>query len=280
MAILENRVKTNNLFLDLTRSAAHYVARFLTIFFIALSVVLINLPENSSAKRLVIEISSTILSPINLIYDSVINSASQAQQYVSEISRARSENIALKLENTKLRKILEETSQINSENAQLRRQLKFQSKKKYKVALSSRLISNFSGLYAKGGIMSAGTTAGIKANQVVISDGYIIGKIATSYNNHAHVMFINDIRSRIPIITSISGEKAILTGDGHKGGKLLYVPQEHKIKIGEQILSSGDGKYYPYGIPIAKVTKVDNINVYVEPLANLSKLQFVSVLGS
>lgn len=280
MAILANRVKSVNIVSDFFESVRNYLAKSIAIILILTSTLLIYSSDSLKVKKYIFDISASIIGPITTTYDTIINHITDMGDYFRDILNAKSENIALKLENTKLNNIIEEAARLKAENLLLKKQLKFKETKEATIQLSTRLISNYSGMHLKGGIIGAGKKDGIEDNQIVANNGKIIGRVSYLSDNYAKVMFINDIKSRIPIITSISREKAILTGDGHEGGKLLYVADGHKIKQGEFILSSGDGKYYPYGIPIAKVIKVENINIYVEPLVDLSKVQFVNLLKS
>lgn len=280
MAILANRVKSNNIAADFLEASRGYIGKSLSILLILFSTFLIYSSDSSKLKDYIFSAASSVINPISASYDSISNYVISSEEYISGIFQAKSENIALKLENAKLQSIIEEASRLKAENSLLKKQLKFKDIANAKMHLSARLVSNFSGMYSKGGIISAGSNDGVADNQIIASEGKIVGKISYVTDNYSRVMFVNDAQSRIPIVTSISNEKAILAGDGHIGGKLLYVAEGHKIKVGEHILSSGDGKYYPYGIPIAKVVKVDNINIYVEPLVNLSALQFVTILSA
>ena len=45
------------------------------------------------------------------------------------------------------------------------------------------------------------------------------------------------------------------------------------------ILTSGDGKIFPRGIPIATITKVKDKEAFVEILDDLSKINFVVVVS-
>lgn len=280
MAILANRVKTTHIVSDFFEIARSYLVRSLSVILIIASATLIYSSDNTKIKEYIFSSASAIINPISLAYDSITEYLAGLEKNISNIWHAKSENMALKLENAKLQKLIEEATKLKAENNLLKKQLKFKEMRDSKILLSTRLISNFSGVYAKGGIISAGRNDGIKDNQVIANEGKIIGRVSYISDNFSKVMFINDTKSRIPIITSISKEKAILAGDNNMGGRLLYVADGHKIKSGEYILSSGDGKYYPYGMPIAKVVKVDNTKVYVEPLVNLSKVQFVTVLNT
>lgn len=279
MAILANRVKTGSIFADFIEAIKSFLFRSFAILLILVSVFLLYSPDDSRIKIVIFQTASYIINPISLTYNAIANNILEAKQYAEDVLKAKSENISLRLENIKLQKLLEKAAIIKSENIKLQKHLKLTSLKANNIILTSRLISNISGLYSNGGIIQAGLKDNLRLNQIIVSNGNIVGKISHISDHFSQITFVTDTKSRIPVITSLSHEKAIMTGDGQRGGRLLYLPEKHKIKTGEHIMSSGDGKYYPYGLPIAKVIKVDNSNIYVEPVSDIRRLQFISVLG-
>lgn len=279
MAILANRVKTGSIFADFIEAIKSFLFRSFAILLILVSVFLLYSPDDSRIKIVIFQTASYIINPISLTYNAIANNILEAKQYAEDVLKAKSENISLRLENIKLQKLLEKAAIIKSENIKLQKHLKLTSLKANNIILTSRLISNISGLYSNGGIIQAGLKDNLRLNQIIVSNGNIVGKISHISDHFSQITFVTDTKSRIPVITSLSHEKAIMTGDGQRGGRLLYLPEKHKIKTGEYIMSSGDGKYYPYGLPIAKVIKVDNSNIYVEPVSDIRRLQFISVLG-
>jgi rod shape-determining protein MreC len=234
--------------------------------------------EKNYSKKLIFDFASTITNPIASVISSTISYVENSGKSIGETWLAKKENIALKLENAKLNDLLKEASRIKSENISLKNQLRFKESGKHKIVLTGRLINIYSNMYSRGGILNLGGGDGVIQNQVLISEGSIVGKISYVGNYYSKITFVSDVNSRIPIITSISGEKAILSGGGNGTAKLLYASDKHKIKAGEIILSSGDGKYYPYGIPIARVTRVQKNQIFATPLISLANIRFVSLL--
>lgn len=280
MAILANRVKNVSILLDFFEVLKVFVLRFISIIFMCFSLYMLYSPEKNFSKKVIFDFASAITNPISSIFSSTVSYIENSGRMVGEVWFARKENIALKLENAKLNSLLVEVSKIKAENISLKKQLKFKESTKYKIAQTGRLISIHSNIYSRGGILNLGKNDGVVQNQVLISEGSIIGKISYIGDHYSKIIFVSDVNSRIPVITSISGEKAILSGSGDGGAKLLYASDKHQIKPGEIILSSGDGKYYPYGIPIARVVKVEKNQIYAKPLISMKDIRFVSLLGT
>ena len=278
MAILANRVKTVSTFLDLIDSMKTFVIKFLSAILMLLSLSLWSFLGESKITSRMFDISSLVINPIASCLDATSAKILEIRELLTDIWNARQENIALKLENARLQNLLEQYSYLKAENNLLRTQLKFTEKDTNQVVVSGRLITVVKGIYNHSGVINLGTKDGIKENYIVTSEGKIIGKITFCGENYSKVMFITDPQSRIPVITSVSGEKAIFAGNGDSRGQLLYLPDNNNVQLGEYIMSSGDGKYYPYGIPIAKVVEKTDGYIYAQPIVNLSNVQFVSII--
>ena len=92
-------------------------------------------------------------------------------------------------------------------------------------------------------------------------------------------MLLSDPHSRVPVVTSSSREKGILAKQGDNM-LLIYLPEEHNVKPGELLYTSGDGKVYPYGLLVGKVDKVTDDGVFVELSASLNKIEFVAITST
>ncbi len=278
MAILANRIKTVSILADFIDSLKAFVVRFLSIILICCSVFLWSFAGNSKVTKMIFDGAASIINPIVSVFDATSLHIVNLKESINNIWNVSQENITLKLENAKLHRLLVESSALKAENNLLKTQLKFAKENIDNISVSARVISVFNGIYARGGIVNLGRKNNIEENQIAVAEGNVVGRITYVAENYSKLMFITDANSRIPVISSISGEKAIFAGDGHNGGRLLYMSEGHKIKAGEYLFSSGDGKYYPYGLSIAKVVKIDGSYVYAESLVNLNNVQFVSIM--
>lgn len=279
MAIIANRIKTFSIVPDLLLAFRALIIRLFTGGLILVSIFLWYLSSDSRVSKVIFDISvSSFINPISMVFDSILADIMHAQSFMAEILHARQENIALKLENAKLNKLLWETSYVHAENQYLKEQLKLSEETIKNTLITGRIVGIANGLYKKTAIVNLGTTKGVHEKQTVSVDGNIIGRITHSSDHNSVIMLISDRQSRISVITSISGQRAILAGDGDSGGELLYISEGSDIKIGEILFSSGDGKYYPSGMPVAKIVKKEGGRIYARPIVNLSSIKFVSII--
>ena len=280
MAIIANRVKTFSIIPDLLFALKVLIIRFFSGGLILLSLLLWYISFDSRISKMIFDITaSSIINPIVSVFDAAIEDISHFQSSILHLWNARQENISLKLENARLTRILADTTYVHAENRHLKEQLKLSEGYLAESTISGKIIGITNGIYKKTAILNLGTKNAVFDNQVAIADGSIVGRITHSSDYHSTIMLISDRGSRIPVITSSSGLRVIFAGDGENGGELLYVPESSHISIGETLFSSGDGKYYPSGIPLARVIKKDGSRIYAEPIVSLSNIKFVTILN-
>lgn len=280
MAIIANRVKTFSVIPDLLFTLNLLIRRFFAGGLILLSLLLWYLSFDSRISKVIFDVTaSSIINPIVSIFDAIIEDISQFQSSIQHLWNAKQENIALKLENARLTRLLADTSYLHSENKHLKTHIKLSEDYLNDTTISGKIIGITNGIYKKTAIVNLGTKNGVGENQIAISDGNIVGRITQIADYNATIMLISDRGSRIPVITSKSGLRVIFAGNGENGGELLYVPEDSPISVGETLFSSGDGKYYPSGIPVARVIKKDGTRIYAEPIVSLSNIKFISIVN-
>ena len=280
MAIIANRVKTFSMIPDLLFALRVFVVRFFSGGLILVSLFLWYLSVDSRISKTIFDVTtSSLINPVVSVFDAVLADIAQIQSSMISLWNAKQENISLKLENARLARLLSKATYIHAENKHLREQLKLVDDNIGGNNISGKIIGITSGIYKKTAIVNLGTKNAVNKDQVATSDGAIVGRITYSTDYHSTITLLSDRQSRIPVVTAVSGIRVILAGDGGNGGELLYVPEGDHIRLGEVLLSSGDGKYYPSNIPVAKVVSRDNGRIYVEPIANLSNIKFVTILN-
>jgi rod shape-determining protein MreC len=72
-----------------------------------------------------------------------------------------------------------------------------------------------------------------------------------------------------------SGERTIALGTGRSTTlELPYVAQNKDVRVGDLLVTSGLGHVFPYGLPVARVTKVER-----DPALPLAQIQAVPLAG-
>lgn len=128
-------------------------------------------------------------------------------------------------------------------------------------------------------LLDRGLNHGIKEQTSVMSRSGLIGKVVEVGSNHARVMLLSDIESRVSGLLQRSRETGLVEGQGEKLLKMTYLDLHADIEIGDLVLTSGLGGIYPKGIPIGKVISIGkdrrglHLEALIEPIADFIKLE-------
>ena len=94
---------------------------------------------------------------------------------------------------------------------------------------------------------------------------------------HARQVF--DSRGNPTIEAEVTLEnniKAIISGNNTTKIDLLYLKENLSFNDNDLVYTSGDGGYFNPGIPVG-VIKKENNNVYINPLNDLSQVQYINI---
>jgi rod shape-determining protein MreC len=125
-------------------------------------------------------------------------------------------------------------------------------------------------------LVNRGGTHGVfKAQAVVTGDG-VLGQVFRIGPFSSEIILITDAEHALPVQVVRSGVRTIALGTGRSTAlELPYVPQNYDVKVGDLLVTSGLGRVFPFGLPVARVTKVERdpaqplAQIYAVPLAGI-----------
>ena len=164
----------------------------------------------------------------------------------------------LTLENTQLRKLIDE--QMGS----------------YSNLVSSRVMLDKQSPYLNSFVINSGSNKNIKNGMEVLDGKNFIGRIVDVNFFSSRVLLVSDLNSKIPVIIESSENHAILSGRGTGNPTLEYLPEDHKVKPGYKVYTSGKEGIFSPGIPIGEVIFEDN-QFQVLLFSDLSQITFINV---
>jgi rod shape-determining protein MreC len=92
------------------------------------------------------------------------------------------------------------------------------------------------------------------------------------------VLLLTDLNSRIPVVVENSRINAVLAGDNSERPRLIYIGEPDSVKIGDRVVSSGEGGVFPPGLPVGVVAALGPGGPRIETYAELSQLGYVLVV--
>ena len=120
-------------------------------------------------------------------------------------------------------------------------------------------------------LVNRGGNSGVYRAQPVITGEGVIGQVYRLGPFSSEVILITDSEHALPVQVLRSGVRTIALGTGRSTSlELPYVPQNYDVKVGDVLVTSGLDQVFPFGLPVARVTKVER-----DPTQPLSQIMAV-----
>ena len=202
-------------------------------------------------------------------------SFSNVTNFVSNHINIYSEYSQIKKENDELKNNISKTDFLELENTQLRKLIEEQ------IASSSNLVSarvmlDKQSPYLNSFIINIGSNKDIKNGMAVLDGKNFIGRIVDVNYFSSRILLVTDLNSKIPVISVPSGSHAILSGHGMNLPTLQYLPKNHKIQEGDKIYTSGKEGIFAPGIIIGEAEYVKE-EIEVSLFSDLNQITFVNI---
>src|SRR6185503_4292187 len=117
-------------------------------------------------------------------------------------------------------------------------------------------------------LINRGASSGVYRAQPVITGAGVLGQVYRIGPFSSEIILVSDAEHALPVQVLRSGVRTIALGTGRSSSlELPYVPQNYDVKVGDVLVTSGLDRVFPYGLPVARVTKVERDST--QPLAQI-----------
>ena len=181
----------------------------------------------------------------------------------------------IKEENTKLKNKIYKFDYLVLENTQLRKLIDEQIASNSNL-VSARVMLDKQSPYLNSFIINIGSNKEIKKGMAVLDGQNFIGRIVDVNFFSSRVLLVSDLNSRVPVIVEPSGNHAILSGKGKNNPSLDYLPVNHLVKNKDKVYTSGKEGIFSAGIPIGEVI-VEKDQRGVLLFSNLDQVSFINI---
>ena len=211
----------------------------------------------------------------SLVISTPSKSFSNFSGYIKEHMNLYSNYIELKKENNELRNDITKSEFLELENNQLRKLIEEQVASPSNL-VSARVMLDKTSPYLNSFIINTGSNKNVKNGMAVLDGKNFIGRIVDVNFFSSRVLLVSDLNSRIPVIVEPSAYHAILNGRGKNEPTLEYLPENHNVKDGDKVYTSGKEGIFTPGIPIGEV-KFNNDLIKVLLFSDLSQITFINI---
>ncbi len=198
-----------------------------------------------------------------------------------QLKELKLENDSLSMENQKLREYKEETKR-------LRALLNFSQDNQEQYGLElARVIARSANNWFNVITIDKGSEDGIATGMPVINPDGLVGRVNNTSQHSSQVVLITDREMAVGAILQDSREtRGIIEGTGNSSSLgMINIPYYAKVKKGERVVTSGLSEFYPKGIQIGTIQKVEReangllLTATVKPSVQFDKLEEVMIIA-
>jgi len=213
-----------------------------------------------------------------------LDAVAQPALIIEDIGTSFRDVVSLRADNTKLR---EENAHmvewqnavilLEKENRELRCLLNFKTEPRFSY-ISARVIADTGGAYARGLVITAGKSEGVREGMAAMTGEGLVGRVVEVGDWSSRVWLISDLNSRIPVTITETGDRAILAGDNTTQPKLLFLARNASVPDGAHVVTSGHGGVFPPNLPVGTLKERAHGTYAVVPTADLGRITYVRLV--
>jgi rod shape-determining protein MreC len=241
-------------------------------------------PENLNAMdRAILRVSA----PIEFGASSIARGISNVWGDYVYLVDVKADNERLAYDNARLRENLHKLEQQQVENQSLRRLLQLRETTPGDTVSAQVVGKDFTEFFRVTRVVLDRGSRNIRAHMPVISPDGVVGAVMHVAGDAVDVQLSVDAAFGIDVEDERTGARGFVRGTGDPqrySCKVEMVDSRDEIELGDLLVTSGKGKWFPRGLPVARVTKVTkrelgrDQEVEAAPTVNFSRLDAVLIL--
>ena len=200
------------------------------------------------------------------------------------LRHTREQNDQLKLEVARLRLEQDQFAEDAAQGRRLQALLAF--KQQYIAATVAAQVIGTSGTDRSDVVyLDKGSADGLQPDQAVMTPDGVVGKVRDVWPHSAQLLLINDAASGAGVILAPTRIRGILRGTADGRVQINNLTQDSRIKVGDQVVTSGGDRVFPRGLPVGEIQSIlpdpqhqPYTAITIKPYANLLRLEEVLVI--
>lgn len=196
---------------------------------------------------------------------------------MTSVANLREENLQLKENIRQLQQHRRRAEVLQSENRQLR-SVSSAVIPPGATPVTARIVALNAGNFAHSVMANVGQRDGVEKGNAVTTNNGLVGFVVDVGPKHSQILLLTDINAMIPVILSASSWPATTAGLNSTMMHLRFLTAEANVKEGDLVQTSGHGGVLPPGIPVGRIASINGDQITVEPVVDLKRLSFVTIL--
>jgi len=199
----------------------------------------------------------------------------------------KKDNERLDYENARLRENVRRLEQHQAENQSLRRLLQLRETLPGDLVSAQVVGKDFTEFFRVTRLVLDRGSRDVRPHMPVVAPDGVVGKVLHVAGDSVDVQLAVDAAFGIDVEDARTRARGFLRGTADPASytcKVEMVDSRDEIEVGDLLLTSGKGRFFPRGIPVAKVTKVTkrelgrDQEVEAAPTVDFSRIDAVLIL--
>jgi rod shape-determining protein MreC len=170
----------------------------------------------------------------------------------------RAENTALRADNERMRVQSLQAREIDEENRRLRRLLSLRDRLPL-TTLTGEIIGREGGGWARSLTVNRGRSDGIALQMPAIVPEGLVGRVAQVRSGASVVQLLNDPTSTVGAVVQRTRTAGLVEGEPSGGLRFKFMARDGAdVTPGDLIVTSGVGTLFPKGIPVGRITSIED----------------------
>jgi rod shape-determining protein MreC len=241
-------------------------------------------PSNLNAlDRVVLRVSA----PIEFAASSLARGVSNIWEGYVYLVDVKADNDRLAYENARLKEQVHHLEQKETENRELRRLLQLRESIPGELVSAQVIGKDFNEFFRVTRVVLDRGSRNIRQHLAVISPDGVVGTVTRVAGDAVDVQLAVDAAFTIDVEDERTHARGFVRGTGDPSRyvcKVENVDSRDEVEIGDLLVTSGKGKWFPKGLPVAHITKVvkrepgRDQEIEAVPTVNFSRLDAVLIV--
>jgi rod shape-determining protein MreC len=197
-----------------------------------------------------------VMAPLQRSAAAVRRAVAASWRGVAELVGARTENVVLRERTRRLEQELDRLSELELENARLRKLLDFRQTLQGDV-LTARVIGRDATGLSRTLTIDRGEADGVVRGAAALAPEGVVGQVFLASSHAARVLLVSDHNSGVDALVQRTRARGIVQGTVDAGCALKYVKRTEDVQVGDALVTSGLDGIFPKGLPVGRVVSID-----------------------
>ena len=246
--------------------------------------VLLTLQTRGGQAGQAVDLVSVLTTPAQIVLAHLHRAAITVWGEYLDWKSARRDNAGLRTENGRLQVEALQVRETQQENERLRELLSLRARLPLQT-LSGEVIGREAGGWMRAVTVNRGTGDRIKNQTPVVVPAGLVGRVVRVRPGASVVQLLNDPASSVGAIVQRTRTEGLVEGEPGGAVRFKFMARDGAgITPGDLIVTSGHGQVFPKGLPIGRVTAVEDKGsalfhfAILAPAVNFGRLEEVLLL--